>query len=161
MDAPSVKNTDTATFKGYDAGKKVSGIKRHLGGDVCGLPFAWAVTTAQVTDLQGALLALHVGKANLSGVQTVLGDGGDTGESLAEEVRAMIGVEVEISKRRDLPGFVVQPQRGIVERSFGWLEKSRRLWENCERKIRTSHPMTSLALLIVLLRRLGRSQTGS
>ena len=55
VDAQSVKNTDTATLKGYDAGKKVSGIKRHIAVDTQGLPHAIAVTTAEVTDRKGAL----------------------------------------------------------------------------------------------------------
>ena len=52
VDAQSVKNTDTAGSKGYDAGKKVSGIKRHIGVDTRGLPHAIAVMTAEVTDLK-------------------------------------------------------------------------------------------------------------
>ena len=58
VDAQSVKNTDSAEMKGYDAGKKVSGIKRHIVVDTQGLPHAVAVTTADVTDRNGALLAL-------------------------------------------------------------------------------------------------------
>ena len=58
VDAQSVKNTDSAGEKGYDAGKKVSGIKRHIAVDTQGLPHAIAVTTAEVTDRKGALLAL-------------------------------------------------------------------------------------------------------
>ena len=63
VDAQSVKNTDTAALKGYDAGKKVSGIKRHIGVDTQGLPHAVAVTTAEVTDRKGALQALGRCKA--------------------------------------------------------------------------------------------------
>ena len=55
VDAQSVKNTDTAQNKGYDAGKKVSGIKRHIAVDIQGLPHAITVTTANVTDRAGAL----------------------------------------------------------------------------------------------------------
>ena len=55
MDAQSVKNTDTAALKGYDAGKKVSGIKRHIAVDTQGLPHAVAITSAEVTDRKGAL----------------------------------------------------------------------------------------------------------
>ncbi|WP_146090236.1 transposase, partial [Xanthomonas populi] len=62
VDAQSVKNTDTASQKGYDAGKKVSGIKRHIAVDTQGLPHAIAVTTAEVTDRKGALLALERNK---------------------------------------------------------------------------------------------------
>ena len=59
VDAQSVKNTDSAKQKGYDAGKKVSGIKRHLGVDTQGLPHAIAITTAEVTDRSGALQAIE------------------------------------------------------------------------------------------------------
>ena len=59
IDAQSVKNTDSANEKGYDAGKKVSGIKRHIVVDTQGLPHAIAVTTAEVTDRQGALQAVE------------------------------------------------------------------------------------------------------
>ena len=72
MDAQSVKNTDTAGSKGYDAGKKVSGIKRHIAVDTQGLPHAIAVTTAQVTDRKGALQALQRCKPSLSRVQALL-----------------------------------------------------------------------------------------
>jgi hypothetical protein len=62
IDAQSVKNTDSADHKGYDAGKKVSGIKRHIAVDTQGLPHAVAVTTAEVTDRQGgALQAIDLG----------------------------------------------------------------------------------------------------
>lgn len=66
MDAQSVKNTDTAGSKGYDAGKKVSGIKRHIGVDTQGLPHAIAVTTAEATDRKGALQAMRKHKTGLS-----------------------------------------------------------------------------------------------
>lgn len=72
-DAQSVKNTETAEKKGYDAGKKVSGIKRHLIVDTNGLPHAIEVTTADVTDRAGALLALTRHKDNLSDVGGLYG----------------------------------------------------------------------------------------
>ena len=65
VNAQSVKNTDTAVHKGYDAGK-VSGIKRHIAVDTQGLPHAIAVTTAEVTDRKGALCAIGRCKANLN-----------------------------------------------------------------------------------------------
>ena len=81
MDAQSVKNTDTAAHKGYDAGKKVSGIKRHIAVDTQGLPHAVAVTTAEVTDRKGALQALKQGKRHLGQVRSLLADGGYTAPS--------------------------------------------------------------------------------
>ena len=74
MDAQSVKNSDTAGSKGYDAGKKVSGIKRHIAVDTQGLPHAVAVTTAEVSDRKGALKALQRCKSSLSKVQSLLCD---------------------------------------------------------------------------------------
>ena len=74
VDAQSVKNTDTAALKGYDAGKKVSGIKRHIAVDTQGLPHAVQVTTAEVTDRKGALQAIGRCKAGLGRVQSVLTD---------------------------------------------------------------------------------------
>ena len=64
----------------------------------------------------------------------------------------MTGAEVEVVKRNELRQFVVLPKRWIAERSFGWLEKSRRLWKNCERKLHTSLQMTLLAFISILLR---------
>ena len=75
MDSQSVKNTDTAGHKGYDAGKKVSGIKRHIAVDTQGLPHAIHVTTADVTDRAGALAMFDRRRDGLSQVQNVLVDG--------------------------------------------------------------------------------------
>ena len=154
IDAQSVKNTDTAMEKGYDAGKKVSGIKRHIAVDTQGLPHALAVTTADVTDRKGCLLALKRELDNLGAIQKILADGGYTGQAFASSVQELIGAEVEIAKRNELHRFAVLPKRWVVGRSFSWLEKNRRLWKNCERKLSTSLQMVALAFLGVLLRRL-------
>lgn len=148
-----MKNTDTAEQKGYDAGKKVSGIKRHIAVDTQGLPHAVAVTTADVTDREGALQAIERCKANLSCVQSVLTDGGYTGEPFAQAVKVKLGATVQVAKRNELHTFAVIPQRWVVERSFAWLEKNRRLWKNCERKLNTSLQFVHLAFLSLLLRR--------
>ncbi|MGH8031012.1 MAG: IS5 family transposase [Luteimonas sp.] len=153
VDAQSVKNTDSAEHQGYDAGKKVSGIKRHIAVDTQGLPHAVAVTTAEVTDRTGALQAMARCKANLGRVQRVLADGGYTGQPFAEAVKQLLGATVQIAKRNELHTFVVMPQRWVVERSFGWLEKCRRLWKNGERKLNTSLQFIHLAFLALLLRR--------
>ncbi|WP_197388743.1 IS5 family transposase [Ralstonia pseudosolanacearum] len=156
VDAQSVKNTDTAAHKGYDAGKKVSGIKRHIAVDTQGLPHAVAVTTAEVTDRKGALQALKRCKPGLSRVQSLLADNGYVGEPFAQGVRDALSEEVtvQIAKRSELHTFKVIPQRWVVERSFAWLEKNRRLWKNCERKLNTSLQFIHLAFLALMLRRL-------
>ena len=153
IDAQSVKNTDTAENKGYDAGKKVSGIKRHIAVDTQGLPHAVYVTTANITDREGALEAFSAQQENLSEVVNILADGGYTGEKFSTAVKQMLGAGVEIAKRNELHTFKVIPKRWVVERSFAWLEKCRRLWKNCERKINTSLNMILLAFIAILLKR--------
>ena len=153
VDAQSVKNSDSAGAKGYDAGKKVSGIKRHIAVDTQGLPHAIAVTTADVTDRKGALLALGRSATDLQAVQSILADGGYVGQPFALAVKGLLGAEVQIAKRSELHTFAVMPQRWVVERSFAWIEKCRRLWKNCERKLNTSLQFIHLAFLVLLLRR--------
>ncbi|GHU51827.1 IS5 family transposase [Spirochaetia bacterium] len=153
VDSKSVKNTDTAEEKGYDAGKKVSGVKIHIAVDVLGLPHAMSVTTANETDRNGAALMIGCAVSNLSKCQKVLADGGYTGEKFAESVRGLIGAGVEVVKRNELHKFVVLPKRWIVERTFGWIEDCRLLWKNCERKIHNTLQACKLALVSLLLRR--------
>ena len=153
VDAQSVKNTDIAREKGYDAGKKVSGIKRHIAVDTNGLPHGIEVTTANVTDRDGALLLTKRSKETLSDVEKMLVDGAYTGENFAHAIKKAIGATVEVVKRNELHTFKVLPKRWVVERSFSWLEKCRRLWKNCERKLSTSRHMIILAFISLLLRR--------
>ena len=155
VDAQSVKNADTAGTKGYDAGKKVSGIKRHIAVDTLGLPHAITITPANVTDRAGGLLALSCRAEHLTEVKKVLVDGGYTGKPFAEGVaNVLAGAEVEVVKRNERHTFKVLPKRWIVERSFAWLEKCRRLWKNAERLINNSLQMVNLAFLSLLLKRL-------
>ena len=113
IDAQSVKNTDTAKNKGYDAGKKVSGIKRHIAVDTNGLPHAISVTTADITDKNGALEIFELHKDNLSEVLNILADGGYSGENFANATDEILGCTVEIAKRSELHTFKV-----IVNSSF-------------------------------------------
>lgn len=154
IDAQSVKNTDTAEEKGFDGGKLVSGIKRHIAVDNQGLPHALAVTTADVTDRNGALIAMGKAKEKLSEVKNVSADGGYSGEPFALSIKELIGASVEIVKRNELHKFVVIPNRWVVERTFAWLEKCRRLWKNCERKIHNSLQMVIIAFIAILIKRL-------
>jgi transposase len=109
-----------------------------------------------VTDRKGALQALERCKARLKPVQSLLCDSGYVGQPFALGVREILGehVTVQIAKRSELHTFKVMPKRWIVERSFAWLEKNRRLWKNCERWLNTSLQFVHLAFLVLLIRRL-------
>jgi transposase len=153
IDAQSVKNTDTAKEKGYDGGKKVSGIKRHIGVDTNGLPHAIRVTTANISDKAGAVAMATDHQDTLADVENVLVDGGYIGQPFADAIKEAIDEKVEVVKRNELHTFKVLPKRWVVERSFAWLEKCRRLWKNCERSLATSLQMVTLAFVALLLKR--------
>jgi transposase len=153
LDAQSVKNTDPAEQKGYDGGKKVSGMKRHLAVDSRGLPHILHVTTANISDKAGAMEMIEMRSENFQGVKKVLVDGGYNGEPFAKFVQEKLVAETEVAKRSELHTFAVIPKRWVVERTISWLEKCRRLWKNCERKLETSLTMMRLAFISLILRR--------
>ncbi len=128
----------------------------HIGVDVLGLPHAIMITTANITDRSGAIemVDYYCDVTNhLSLLQKLLADGAYTGENFANEIKRISGAEVEVVKRNELHTFAVLPKRWIVERSFAWLDKYRRLWKNCERKLQNSFQMISLAFIRLLLNR--------
>lgn len=136
--------------------EKTFGIKLHIGVDVLGMPHAIMITTADVTDRSGAIDMVEYYcdiTNNLSDVKKLLVDGGYTGQNFADEIKRISGAEVEVVKRNELHTFSVFPKRWIVERSFGWLDKCRRLWKNCERLLQNSFQMFSLAFIRIILRR--------
>jgi transposase len=90
---------------------------------------------------------------NLSTAIVVLGDGAYEGDDLAAQIKELVGAKVEIAKRSELNTFVVIPRRWIVERSFGWLDKCRLLWKNCQRYLESTLNVVKLAFLSVLLKR--------
>ena len=128
-------------------------MKIHIAVDVLGLPYAIHITTANVTDRAGAIEMLTDIKAGLPTLRKLLCDGGYTGEDFALKIKSLTGAEVEIAKRPDLHKFAVMPKRWIVERSFGWLDKCRRLWKNCERLIENTLNMVIFAFVSLLIKR--------
>ena len=118
-----------------------------------GLPHAIAVTTANVTDRDGAIQMILLNLDSLSCVKKFLVDGGYSGERFANQVKEICGAQVEVVKRNELHKFVVLPRRWVVERLFGWLDKFRRLWKNCERKLFISALILNFALIAILIRR--------
>lgn len=153
IDAQSVKNTWTAKDKGFDAGKKVSGIKRHIAVDTRGLIHAIEVTTANITDRKGAIQMCRRHIEALKKVKNMLCDGGYTGKPFAQAIKEILGCSVEVIKRSNLHEFVVLPKRWVVERTFAWLENYRRLWKNCERTLENSRQSCLFASVAILLKR--------
>ena len=114
------------------------------------------LTPADVTDRKGAIWMIEYYSdvtENLKSLIKVMADVGYTGKNFSDAVNELCRAEVEIVKRNELNTFVVLPKRWIVERSFAWLDKCRRLWKNCERKLHTSFQMVTLAFIRLLLNR--------
>ena len=148
-----MKNASSAEEKGYDAGKKISGIKRHIAVDTEGLPHTIYITTTNVPDKVAGAAMIKKYKANLKKVKNVLVDGAYTGEPFANSIKQSINATVEIVKRSDLHKFTTIPKRWVVERTFSWLEKCHRLWKNCERHLATSLAMVQLAFVRLFVKR--------
>ena len=129
-------------------------IKRHIVVGNNGLPHAIVVTTANVTDRNGALQAFLRHCSRLSEVKKIKVDDGYTGKPFADEIKRILKADVDVAKRHELHTFAVIPQRWVVERSFAWLEKCRRLWNNREGLINTRLQMVVLAFLMLLLKRI-------
>ena len=106
VDAQSVKNTDTAENKGSDAGKKISGVKRHIAVDTQGMPHAIHITTANITDRGAALEMFSLHKDALSNVENILVDGGERGGLFANNVEKLLHCKVEVAKRSELHTFI-------------------------------------------------------
>jgi len=129
-------------------------VKLHIAVDVLGFPYAAMVTTANISDIAGGIqMFSQPGFYSFSTVQTTLCDGTYEGKNFADAIKELIGANVEVAKRSELHTFAVIPKRWIVERSFGWLDKCRRLWKNCERKIENTLNMVKLAFVRLLLKR--------
>ena len=161
LDSQSVKTTSVKGVRGYDAGKKVKGRKRHILVDTLGLLLMVVVHTADIQDRDGAKLVLEKAKLLFPRLSLIWADGGYAGQ-LIDWVKAACGWLLEIVKRDpDVKGFQVLPRRWVVERTFGWLTHYRRLSKDYEVLTETGEAMVYAAMTRVMLRRLGRPQTAS
>ena len=117
------------------------------------MPHTITATTANVTDRDGAIEMIALFRSRLPSVLKLLCDGGYTGEGFAEAIYELIGAAVEIAKRSDLHKFVVIPKRWVVERTFGWIDKYRRFWKNCEKYTNNLVQLVVLAFIRLILKR--------
>lgn len=128
-----MKITEFASERGYDAGKKVKGRKRHILVDTLGLLLIVVVHTASIQDRDGARLVLARGPKQLTRLVRIWADGAYAGE-LVNWVKTTCQWILEIVKRSETcKGFQVLPRRWVVERTFGWLNRYRRLAHDYER----------------------------
>jgi putative transposase len=156
IDSQSAKGTRTSGGKGYDAGKKVKGTKRHLLVDTIGLLLCVVVHPANIQDRDGAKLVLSQARALFPQLQLVWADGGYAGKLIDWTLR-LCGWVLEIVKRSDrAKGWVLLPRRWVVERTFGWLSQCRALARDYEFHAETSEALIQVAMIHLMLRRLAK-----
>ena len=152
IDAQSAKNSDIPVYSGYDAGKKVKGIKRHIVTDTLGLLLLVHVHTADIQDRDGARWVIAQLRRSCETVQTIFADQGYAGK-LIGWVALHCNALLEIVRRVGL-GFQILPKRWIVERTFAWLGKARRLDKNYERSPRNAEAFVYVTMIHLMVKRL-------
>jgi putative transposase len=158
MDAQSVKTVEeSAGICGFDAHKCVKGRKRHLLVDTLGLPISYYVTPADMHDTQGARRLLVGRKYILPRLKKIWADAAYRGKELADWCLAEGGWDLEVVERPPgVRGFSVLPKRWVVERTFGWLSRNRRMSKDYERRVQTSETLIEVAMIRLLVARLGQ-----
>ena len=163
VDSQSVKAADTvgAVSRGFDGGKKINGRKRHLAVDALGLLLGVVVTAASIQDRDGACPLLAMLRERFSTITLVWADGGYAGR-LVSWAAGVLRLTVTVVKRSDdTRGFVVVPRRWVVERTFGWLMRHRRLVRDYERLPEHHEAMVLWATIMIMTRQLARHATGT
>ncbi len=158
IDSASVRAADTvaATSRGYDAGKKINGRKRHIAVDTNGLLLAVIVTVASIQDRDAALRLSALLRSKFSTITHVWVDGGYAGRFVAWAERVLTLTVQVIKRSDDASGFEVLPRRWVVERTLAWLSKYRRCVRDYETHPDTHEAMIHLSMIMLMSRRLAR-----
>lgn len=154
IDSQSVKTAESGGPRGYDAGKKIKGRKRHILTDTQGLLVGAVIHTADIQDRDGAPDVLTCVRHLYPWLRHVFADGGYAGQKLKAALTKSRGWTLQIVKRSDCAkGFEVLPRRWVVERTFAWLNRNRRLAKDFERTIQSATAWLFLASVQLIVRR--------
>ncbi|GAB6052506.1 IS5-like element ISRhru6 family transposase [Magnetospira thiophila] len=154
IDSQSVKTTESGGIRGFDAGKKIKGRKRHIIIDTGGLLVGAVVHAADIQDRDGAPAVLASIRSAFPWLRHVFADGGYAGPKLADALAKLGTWTLEIVKRSDAAkGFVLLPRRWVVERTFAWFGRNRRLAKDFEETVESAEAWLLIASIQLLSRR--------
>ena len=157
IDSQSVKTTEAGGPRGFDAGKKIKGRKRHIVTDTQGHMLTGVVHEASVQDRDGAPFVIGFACESFPTITHVFADSGYAGEKLETALAEIDGPVIEIVKRPDgAKGFVLVARRWVVERTLAWLNRCRRLAKDWETSIASSEAWLLIASIRQLSRRIAR-----
>ena len=158
VDSQAVKTTEAGGERGYDVAKATKGRKRHLAVYTLGLPIKCQITTAGVQDRDALAPLLKAVSQKSPWVKLAFVDGGYNGDEAQRAAFEASRIRTTVVKRTDkqVKGFVVLPKRWIVERTFGWINRARRLSKDFETLVASSLAWLMLALGFLLIRRIAR-----
>ena len=157
IDSQSVKTTESGGPRGFDAGKKIKGRKRHIVTDTQGNLLSAIVHPANVQDRDGAPAVVTLACASYPTIAHLIADGGYAGEKLENALRKIDGPTIEIVKRPDdAKGFVIVARRWVVERTLAWLNRCRRLAKDWEASVTSAEAWLLIASTRQLVRRIAR-----
>jgi transposase len=157
IDSQSIKTTESGGISGYDAGKRIKGRKRHIVTDTLGLMVGLVVHSAGIQDRDGAPEVLKSIRRSHPKLRHVFADGGYAGPKLRGALTGNGNWTIQIVKRSDAAkGFEIIPRRWVVERTFAWLNRCRRLAKDWEKSIASAEAWIFIAHIRILTRRIAR-----
>jgi putative transposase len=152
LDSQTIKAPAAGGSRGYDGGKKMVGRKRHIAVDTEGRLLMVNLTTANISDSAGAQVVIEALRKRWPWIKHLFADGAYDRRQMLDKA-ALLDFIVEIVRRSD-PGFTILPRRWVVERTFGWLTRYRRLVRDYEARLDVSEAMIYAAMTNSLIRRI-------